>query len=51
MNFTDSPYEKMMKQVPHPPRSAHIHIKKKQPSDHRNRRRKPAAQAERPDNG
>ncbi|WP_172807830.1 hypothetical protein [Christensenella intestinihominis] len=49
MNFTDSPYEKMMKQVPRPPRSAHI--KKKQPSDRRNRRRKSATPTERPDNG
>jgi len=49
MNFTDSPYEKMMKQVPRPPRFARI--KKKQPSDRRNRRRKPAARAERSDNG
>ena len=49
MNFTDSPYEKMMKQVPRPPRSEYI--RKKQPSDRRNKRRKPAARAERPDNG
>ena len=32
MNFTNNRYEKMMKQVPRPPRSAQIHIKKKQKS-------------------